>query len=40
MDPNIEITTIFGRGIRKENVDPNYEPTIEEVNYYHKLYVE
>jgi hypothetical protein len=29
MDPNIELTTVVGKGIKKENADPNYEPTSE-----------
>lgn len=29
VDPNLEITTIVGKGIKKENADPNYEPTVE-----------
>lgn len=24
VDPNIEVTTIVGKGIKKQNVDPNY----------------
>ena len=28
VDPNIEITTIYGKGIKGENTDPNYEPTV------------
>ncbi len=24
IDPNIEMTTIFGKGIKNENIDPNY----------------
>jgi hypothetical protein len=39
-DPNLEITTIIGKGIKKEIIDRNYEPTAEDVEKYHKLYVD